>query len=216
MRVAVVLDAPDLAGSDLDIIRAVDAVVCADGGLRHAQAAARLPDLITGDLDSVDPAALLWAEDGGAVIERHAAVKDDTDGELAVDAACRLGADEIVLIGVVSGRTAMVLANLRLLRRARDGGVAAMAVAGSERIRLLVAGETWALGDAVGGTLNVLALATDATVSLRGLAWSGDPILLPIGTARGVSNPVIADDAKLAVEQGAVIAIVELPARQAG
>jgi thiamine pyrophosphokinase len=216
MRVAVVLGAPELAGSDLDAIRAADAVVCADGGVRHAMAAGRLPDLVTGDLDSVDAAALTWAEAGGAVIERHPTVKDDTDGELAVDAACRLGADEVMLIGVITGRTAMVLANLRLLRRSRDRGVAAYGVAGNERMRLLIAGEQWRLGDAIGGTFNVLALAQDATVALHGLAWSGDPVVLPVGTARGVSNPVIADDARIEVEQGAVLAILELPRPRQG
>src|SRR5688572_20257234 len=62
-------------------------VIAADSGLRYAQLLGRRVDLVVGDFDSVDPDDLAAAEASGAAVERHAAAKDATDLELALDAA---------------------------------------------------------------------------------------------------------------------------------
>ena len=58
--------------------------IAADGGLRHALALGRLPDVLIGDLDSVTPEQLAQAEAAGVRILRYPVEKDDTDLELAL------------------------------------------------------------------------------------------------------------------------------------
>lgn len=212
MRVAVVLDGPTLSADDLDALRGAEVVVCADGATRHAAEAGRIPDLVVGDLDAVAPDILDWARAGGTVVQQHPAAKDATDGELAVDAACALGATHILLLGVTGGRLGMVLANLKLLARCRLRGVAAEARTAGQVVRMLAAGEAWPFGAAAaGGVLNVLAVGDDAVVSLHGTGWHGDHVVLESFAARGVSNPVASADARLTVRKGRVMAVLELP-----
>src|SRR5262245_32872433 len=64
-----------------------DLALAADSGLEHATAAGYVVDLVVGDLDSADPAAVAAAVERGVVVERHPAAKDATDLELALVAA---------------------------------------------------------------------------------------------------------------------------------
>src|SRR5262247_3778312 len=96
-----------LLGGDLvptpRVERALDGarVIAADSGMRHAAALGVVPELWTGDFDSV-PAELL-AEWLDTPREVYPSGKDKTDGELAVDAALARGATSLVLAGAFGG-----------------------------------------------------------------------------------------------------------------
>ncbi len=60
-----------------------------------------------------------------------------------------------------------------------------------------------------GSTLNLIPVDGDAVVDLTGTAWDGQDIQLPRTSARGVSNKVTSDGAKVKVRQGTVLVIVE-------
>lgn len=166
-----------------------DFVICADGGARHVLE----PNLVVGDGDSYD----------GPVHFSADAAKDETDGELALEQALARSPKQITILGGHGGRTAMFLANLKLLRRAHDHCDASM-VHGNETIRYGLTGEIVNVGP---GTLNLLAVSDDAEVTVTGAGWSG-PFALPQTTARGVSNPV-EKLATVRVESGCVMVIHE-------
>jgi thiamine pyrophosphokinase len=166
-----------------------DFVICADGGARHVLE----PNLVVGDGDSYD----------GPVHLRSDPAKDETDGELALEQALARSPTKITILGGHGGRTAMFLANLKLLRRAHDVCEASM-VHGNETIRYGLAGQTVNVG---AGTLNLLAVSADARVTVTGAAWSGQ-FKLPQTTARGVSNPV-PKAATVRIESGCVMVIHE-------
>ncbi|MFN2322443.1 MAG: thiamine diphosphokinase, partial [Trueperaceae bacterium] len=109
-----------------------DLVIAADGGLRHAAALGLVPDLLVGDLDSVDAAVL--AAHPGLESERHPTDKDALDLELALDAAAARGAGRITVVGGLSGRLDQTLATV-LVVQARH----AASAAARERIEAAVA-----------------------------------------------------------------------------
>ncbi len=100
----------DLAGLPDDVV-----VIAADAGLHHAVALGVHVDVVVGDLDSVDPAALATAEAAGTLVERHPVDKDATDLELALGAAVARGATHVVVVGGHGGRLDHFLANVLLL-----------------------------------------------------------------------------------------------------
>ena len=71
-----------------------DLILAADGGYRYCQAAGLRPDLLLGDLDSLEtpPQAL--------PVQTFPAEKDDTDTMLAVKEAIRRGYQEILMVGI--------------------------------------------------------------------------------------------------------------------
>src|SRR5882762_5122683 len=92
---------------DFPVVRRISAaayVIAADSGIDYAAALGLRVDEAVGDFDSVTPAGLAAVEAAGAVIERHPAAKDETDLELALGAALRVGAHRVTVVGGVGGR----------------------------------------------------------------------------------------------------------------
>ncbi|HLF17061.1 MAG TPA: thiamine diphosphokinase [Candidatus Thermoplasmatota archaeon] len=209
MKVAVVLNGDEPGGDDLKLLDACDAIVCADGAAQALLKAAHPPSVIVGDLDSLGPEAYKWADALDVPLERHPKDKDETDGELALEKAFTLGATSIVILGGHGGRSAMFLANLKLLRRCLDKGLDAVMVGRGESLRYVGTGGELVLAGRAGATLNLVATEGDATVSLEGTSWDGKDIALPFRTAKGLSNRIEKDGAKVGVKKGVVLVVVE-------
>ena len=95
-----------------------DLILAADGGYRHCQAAGLRPDLLLGDLDSLEtpPQAL--------PVQTFPAEKDDTDTMLAVKYALAQGCTTVHLYGCTGGRLDHTLANLQTLGYLAQTGAA--------------------------------------------------------------------------------------------
>lgn len=97
------------------LLRDADMIICADGGANHAYQMKIKPDFIIGDLDSIKKEILEFYENKGVVIEKFPSMKDETDTQLAMLKAIKLGASEIIFIGVIGERLDHSYANLSLL-----------------------------------------------------------------------------------------------------
>ncbi|GHV00539.1 hypothetical protein FACS1894211_08090 [Clostridia bacterium] len=100
-------------------------IVCADGGYNLLRARGITPDLLIGDMDSVGGAALREATDGKIRILKYDAVKNESDGELALLCVAREQFTHIDIYGAFGGRPDHEAANLALLIRARELGLCA-------------------------------------------------------------------------------------------
>jgi len=94
-----------------------DFLVAVDGGLRHLKRLELKPDMLIGDLDSVDADELAEIEEVGVEVLRFPPAKDQTDLELALVAALTRGYREIVIAFGLGGRLDHSLGNLALLSR---------------------------------------------------------------------------------------------------
>jgi thiamine pyrophosphokinase len=185
----------------------VDVVIAADSGLQHAQALELSVDLVVGDLDSVDPAALEAAVADGAAVERHPAAKDATDLELALDAALARGATSLQVLGVGGGRLDHFLANVLLLASPRYADATIDARVGDAQIK--VVHDRAELAGEPGGLCSLLPLGGPAVgVVTDGLRYPLRRETLPPGTTRGVSNEFLTGRASVSVEAGVLLAVV--------
>ena len=100
-----------------------DFSIAADRGLEAFDAAGMEPDMLIGDMDSVSPQVLARYESRLSA-DRLNCIKDDTDGEYALNLALEKGATEITLLGALGGRLDHALANLMMVVRAARHGVA--------------------------------------------------------------------------------------------
>ena len=96
-------------------ITAEDFLIAVDGGLRHLLPQGRIPHLLIGDLDSVQPTQVEQLRAQGVEIRQYPVHKDETDLELALLAAADLGMQELVIIGALGGRLDQTLGNISLL-----------------------------------------------------------------------------------------------------
>jgi thiamine pyrophosphokinase len=181
-------------------------VIAADSGLHHALALGRRVDLIVGDLDSVSRDALASAEGAGALVERHPVAKERTDLELALDRAIELGASRVVVLGGYGGRVDHFVANALLLAAPRYASVAVEARVGAAR--LFVVHHTVELAGCSGDLVTLLALGGPARgVTTVGLRYPLDGETLVPGSTRGVSNELVAERARVRLDDGVLLVI---------
>jgi thiamine pyrophosphokinase len=191
---------------------AIDLLLPADGGARHAPALGRAIDLWVGDGDSIGEAALSALAAAGVPIQRSPVDKDESDTELAILAALDAGARQITVLGALGGeRIDHGLANVWLLGHPRLAGLDVRLVDATVRIRLVGPGRA-ELGGRVGDLVTLLPFGGDATgLSTGGLRYPLRDETLASGPSRGLSNVRDADDAWLTVGSGRLL-VVETPA----
>jgi len=181
-------------------------VIAADSGLDHAAALGWAVDLVVGDLDSVDLELLANARAGGTTVEAHPQEKDQTDLELALDAAVGRGARDITVVGGHGGRLDHFLANLTVLASPRFAAARLDAWVGTAHV--VVVRDDATLEGRPGSLLSLLPLGGRAVgIRTDGLRYPLTDEDLDPGTTRGVSNEFVEPSARIHVRTGTLVAI---------
>jgi thiamine pyrophosphokinase len=177
-------------------------VIAADGGAELG-----IPvDLAIGDFDSITAETLASIP----ATERHPAVKDATDLELALDAALRLAPERILVVGSAGGRLDHLLGSLLLLAAAKYAGVQVDARLGEADIHI-VRGER-VLAGAPGEPISLFALHGPAEgVVADGLVYPLHGETLEPGSSRGTSNVFADAEAHVSVARGVLVAVRPSP-----
>ena len=197
----------------------VDVVIAADGGARHAAALGLRIDRWVGDGDSLPPDELERLRVAGTPIELSDHDKDESDTELAIRAAVRDGATDLIVIGAFGGaRFDHAIANVALLADPTLRGRTATLLDANARVRLVRApGDD---GRAVltrltgrpGDIVTLLPFGTDAErVRTEGLRYPLRDETLHVGSARGLSNVRVGEAASFTLGSGLLL-VIETPA----
>lgn len=206
---AVVVAAGELDPADAAHVDAAALTIAADGGARAMERIGRQPQVLIGDLDSVDAELVERLERSGTRVERHPIDKQASDTELSVEAAFAAGATEVTLLGATGGeRLDHELANLLLLADAAFAGRALSAVRGAARVTALHGGDVRRLAGRPGDLVTLLPVGGDASgVTTDGLRWPLVSATLQMGRSRGLSNEVVSAPGSVRLEQGVLLVI---------
>lgn len=181
-------------------------LVCCDGGARHLASLGILPDVLVGDMDSIEPCQQEQYERQGVKIIRHPVEKDYTDTALALEYALSLNPQSIQIWAALGGRMDHAMANVHLLLRGKHSGVKTCLL--DEFCEIFVAGAEVRFKNAVGCLVSLLALSPQVEgITLRGFAYPLTDGVLTIGESRGISNIVLTDPADLHVRTGDLLVI---------
>jgi thiamine pyrophosphokinase len=181
-------------------------VICCDGGARNFQYLGIKPDVIIGDMDSIDPAQLASYSDQGIKIIKYSANKDFTDTELALDYALDLNPDAIFIWGALGGRVDHTLANVFLLCKGQEKGINTYLI--DEYGEAFVLDKKAVFINEAGKTVSLLALSPRVTgITLKGFLYSLEKSTLKMGETRGVSNIINEDRASISVRSGKLLVI---------
>jgi thiamine pyrophosphokinase len=223
-RTIILADGDIAARADLDAAwpawaEGVARVIAADGGARHAPGLGLTIDRWVGDGDSLDRDEIERLRAAGTRVELVDRDKDQSDTELAIDAAIDDGADELVILGAFGGpRIDHAIANLSLLAHPAIGRRPAILLDAAARVRLVQApGPDGAalivpLPGRIGDLVSLIPFGADVeTIRTAGLRYPLRDESLRIGSARGLSNVRVADDASMIVGRGRLL-VIETPA----
>jgi thiamine pyrophosphokinase len=94
-----------------------DVLIAADGGLHYLIQLGKWPQVLIGDLDSVNSEVVNQAMEKGVEVRRFPVHKNETDLQLAIEYAIHTGCISIVIAGALGGRLDQTLGNIFLLTR---------------------------------------------------------------------------------------------------
>jgi thiamine pyrophosphokinase len=207
MHTVIVANGPDFDAAPFRTLLArADLLIAADGGGNALFAAGIAPQLVVGDLDSLEPAAEAAFATAGVEIRRHPAEKDETDLELALLVAIHHGATSIDLLAAMDGRWDQALANVALLAMPELVG-RRVRLLGEGQEAYLARGETPIAG-AVGEKVSLLPLGGPARgITTRGLYYPLRNAELRFERSRGISNVIVEPPAHVTVREGLLLVV---------
>jgi thiamine pyrophosphokinase len=207
MYTVIVANAPDLDAAPYQAqIRAADLLIAADGGALPLLRASLPPQLVIGDMDSLDAASLSALAARGVELHRYPREKDETDLELALLYAAHAGATAIDVLGALGGRWDHTLANVALLALPELIGRHARLLA--DKQTLFLVRDTAAIEGQAGDTVSLLPLTGAARgVTTAGLLYRLEEATLSFERARGVSNVLIEPPGRVSLREGLLLVV---------
>jgi thiamine pyrophosphokinase len=198
-------DLPELNAAQA-LLRDGDHLVAADGGARHMLAMEIMPQIVIGDLDSVDEKMLSELVARDVVVKRYPEEKDETDLELALEYALEQEASSILVLAALGDRLDQTLANLMLLTYSKLSGIDVRLDDGIEEAffchsQVEVHGRS---GDIV--SLIPWGQPVEG-VNTKGLQWSLEDETLYPDRSRGISNVMLAEHATITTRTGLLLVI---------
>ncbi|WP_427338559.1 thiamine diphosphokinase [Caloranaerobacter sp. DY30410] len=184
----------------------VDLVVCADGGADLVVKAGCIPDIVIGDLDSIEKNTFSKLKDYKVKFIKFPTKKDKTDTELSINYVIEEGFNEIVLVGVTGTRLDHTLANIFLLYSLLQRGVKATIIDDHNEI-FITKDELFIYKDDK-KYVSIIPFNGDLLgVTLKGFEYEVEKVNIKFSSTLGISNTLISDTGIIKVEDGICLVI---------
>lgn len=195
---------------DLKKVRALllpdDYIICADGGTRHALALNLKPDLVIGDMDSIQKNQWQKLQKSGISVELFSRDKNETDLELAVTRAVEMNPEQIIIVAALGGRLDQTLGNITLLANPQLSAFDIRLDDGMEEI-FLCRDQVQVHGRS-GDIVSLIPWQGDASgVTTKDLKWRLDQETLYPDRTRGISNEMTGNTASISIGSGLLLIV---------
>lgn len=176
-----------------------DMVIAADGGYDYLLHCGIRPDLLMGDLDSIDSMPT------DVPVIRLPKVKDDTDTEAAIEHGRRRGFRRFVIYGGTGGRIDHTIANMQCIAEIAMSGGRGFLI-GKDSVITAICNDTVRFSPKSSGFISVFAHGGQAAgVTEKGLKYHLTDAVLHSTVPLGVSNEFTGVESLVSVENGILI-----------
>ncbi len=164
-------------------------IACADSGAHPLLAAGFMPNLIVGDMDSIDLEDRALLKKASGDIKMLPVEKDWTDTQVALDMLYERGFDEVLMLGATGGRLDHEQGNFMLLCRYGRMGKS-LVIWNDTNVLRYVDARIWQIpkNDSV---FSIVPLSdAGMTLSLCGFHYLLNEVYIPFGISRCLSNTI--------------------------
>jgi len=183
-----------------------DYIICADGGTRHTRVLGLTPNLVIGDMDSIERNQLQGLQKADVAIELFPDDKNETDLELAIRRAIELDPEHLLVIGALGGRLDQMFGNIALLSNNQLTTLDARLDDGVEEI-FFCRGQSQVHGRR-GDVVSLIPWGdTVFGIQTENLKWPLQNEILYPDKTRGISNEMISDVASVKIDSGLLLIV---------
>ena len=182
---------------------------CADGGANFTFKYGKVPEMIIGDLDSIEKEILEFYRNKNVLIKKFPKDKDFTDFELILKEIEEIEKDKkyldkIFVIGGLGKRIDMTLSNLFLMEKHKN------LVFLEENEEIFYTEKSFVLKNKKGCEFSIIPISEKIEkLSLKGFKFEIDEIDIERKISRLVSNIICDDKASVEFESGKLIIIIK-------
>lgn len=183
-----------------------DYIVCADSGASQILKIGKYPDIVIGDLDSLQKEEMDILKNENVEIIKFPVMKDETDTELCIDYLFKNNIKNITLMGVMGTRFDHTLANVYLLRKINVLG-------GTGKIldkfnTIYYVDNTIELKKNTDYFISIIPISSEGvSISLSGFLYSINKGHLNFGSSKGISNKIIEKAGNIKIHKGEAFVI---------
>lgn len=196
---------PDL-NKARDLLLPDDFIICADGGTRHALDLNLTPNLVIGDMDSIENEQWQRLKALGVAVELFPRDKNETDLELAINHAIELEPREIVIVAALGGRLDQTIGNIALLTDLQLATFSVRLDDGAEE--MFFCRDQAQVHGRSGDIVSLIPWGNPVRgVQTQGLKWILDHETLYPEKTRGISNEMLSELAAIKISSGNLLVI---------
>lgn len=188
------------------LVRQGDVILCADGGSHHAFALGLQPDMVLGDLDSVQEADRARIQAAQIPVQQYSHDKDQTDLELALHYAAAQAPSAILIIGALGRRLDHTLGNVAMLSDPAFASLDVRLDDGTEEV--FFCRQNAAIEGTAGDLVSLVPWGQPAAgVRTAGLKWPLRAETLYPEKTRGISNEMLGSAASVTIDAGLLLIV---------
>ncbi len=184
-------------------------IIAGDKGLEALYQLKIIPNHVVGDFDSVSPEILeFYKKQSQIIFHTFNAEKDNTDTDIALKLAIKIGSSKITILGALGKRMDHAIANIHILKDALEAKIPCQIIDEHNRIYLINKEMTLEKDKVYGKYVSLIPLTSIVEgLTLTGFKYPLSDYTLPIGTSLGISNEIITDTAHIEMKKGILIVI---------
>lgn len=185
----------------------IEYVICADGGLEKAEKLGLTPNIIIGDLDSVNKLVLKKYLDINIELIKYPSEKNYTDMELAIEHAIEKGFKNIILIGATGSRLDHTIANVMLIEKYYKNGIHIQVIDNNNIIQ--VVDKSIEIMNKKDYFVSIVPI-TDSieVVSLIGFKYPLNNVNVKRGSTLCISNQIIHEKGSIKLDKGIALVFI--------
>ena len=182
---------------------------CADGGANFVFKYGKMPEMIVGDLDSIEKGVLEYYEKKNILMKKFSKDKDFTDFELILEEISKIEKNrnylkKIFVVGGLGKRLDMTLSNLFIMEKYKN------LVFLQENEEIFYAEKSFVLKNKKEHEFTIIPISEKVEkLTLKGFKFETDKIDVKRESSRLVSNVICRDEASVEFESGKLIIILK-------
>jgi len=188
-----------------NLLQATECIIAVDGGANYLHTLHIMPDVLIGDMDSVDQEVFDLLKQKGTKIIVYPKSKDQTDSELALSFAIEHGFQEICIVGFDGSRIDHMIATIHYLCKLVSK-ITIKIIQNTDDIYFVTRSLTFS--GKINDEVSIIPLLSDAVgVTSTGLQYKLHDEKLSILSTRGVSNVLSDSTAAISVRKGILMVV---------